>query len=266
MSERPLKPANLNPKRGKGEPFVLPPGVTSARFAEFLQRCRAICGSDNVIVVEAEDQLVDGSYYEPNKTHDMHHIVDKEYFVCSATIAPREVSEVQDMMRLCNEFEVPVWPVSIGRNTGYGGAAPRVPGSIVLDMGKHMNRVLEANADDAYVLLEPGVTFLGLYEYLQKHNLADKLWIDVSPYPSSTSLNSSYLGDHRLTRCKGSRLGGRIRFGQYHREGGWIHAVRRLVCSLFLFVFHGSDVYMLTDTLLRSLDDALRHGGYPAEW
>lgn len=61
--------------------------------------------------------------------------------MCSATISPRAVPEVQDMMRLCNEFEVPVWPVSIGRNTGYGGAAPRVPGSIVLELGKHMNRV-----------------------------------------------------------------------------------------------------------------------------
>lgn len=184
MSERPLKPANLNPNRGKDEPFVLPPGVTPTHFAKFLQRCRAICGPDNVKVVEAEEQLVDGSYYEPNMTHDMHHIVDKNYFVCSATISPRAVPEVQEMMRLCNEFEIPVWPVSIGRNTGYGGAAPRVPGSIVLELGKHMNRVLEVNSEDSYVLLEPGVTFLGLYEHLKQLNLHDKLWIDVSPYDS----------------------------------------------------------------------------------
>lgn len=84
------------------------------------------------------------------------------------------------MMRLCNEFEVPVWPVSIGRNTGYGGAAPRVPGSIVLELGKHMNRVLEVNAEDAYALVEPGVTFFALHEYLEKNNLKDRVWMDVS--------------------------------------------------------------------------------------
>lgn len=28
---------------------------------------------------------------------------------------------------------------------GYGGAAPRVPGSIVVDLGKRMNKVLEVN-------------------------------------------------------------------------------------------------------------------------
>ncbi|EEA25433.1 D-lactate dehydrogenase, putative [Talaromyces marneffei ATCC 18224] len=179
MSLPPLKPANLNPNKGKDEPFILPPNVTSAQFSKFLKRCREICGVENVQVVEAEEQLVDGSYYEPNKTHDMHHIVDRNYFVCSATISPRAVPEVQDMMRLCNEFEVPVWPVSIGRNTGYGGAAPRVPGSIVLELGKHMNRVLEVNAEDAYALVEPGVTFFALHEYLEKNNLKDKVWMDV---------------------------------------------------------------------------------------
>lgn len=130
-------------------------------------------------VIEREDQLVDGSYREPNKTHDMHHILDKTHFVCSATICTRDVPEVQAMMRLCNEFDVAVWPFSIGRNTGYGGAAPSVPRSICLNMGKHMNRVLEVNTKDAYALLEPGVTYQDLHDYLVKHNLRDKVWMDV---------------------------------------------------------------------------------------
>jgi hypothetical protein len=48
-----------------------------------------------------------------------------------------------------------------------------------IDMGKHMNRVLEVNEDDAYCLLEPGVTFQGLYDHLVSKGLEDKLWIDV---------------------------------------------------------------------------------------
>lgn len=81
-------------------------------------------------------------------------------------------------MRLCNEFEIPVWPFSVGRNVGYGGAAPRVPGSIGLDMGRNMRKVLEVNEDGAFAVVEPGVTFFDLHNYLVENNLRDKLWID----------------------------------------------------------------------------------------
>ena len=90
----------------------------------------------------------------------MYHVTPKEYFVSSAVVAPRGVSDVQAIMRLSNEFEIPVWPFSIGRNVGYGGSAPRVPGSIGLDMGRNMNRILEVNTDGAFAIVEPGVTFM----------------------------------------------------------------------------------------------------------
>ena len=103
------------------------------------------------------------------------------------------------IVRLANKISFPLWPISIGRNSGYGGSAPRVSGSIVIDMGKHMNKVLEVNVEGAYCLVEPGqysersfqlstcfliveckgVTFHGLYDYLVANNLRDKLWIDV---------------------------------------------------------------------------------------
>jgi FAD/FMN-containing dehydrogenase len=64
-------------------------------------------------------------------------------------------------------------------STGYGGAAPRVPGSIALELGKYMNKILEVNVEGAYALVEPGVTFFDLHEYLVKNNLRDQLWVDV---------------------------------------------------------------------------------------
>lgn len=179
--------------KNKGDPIVLPPGIDSARFQEFITRTRAIVGGEDVLVIESEDQLVDGTYKEPNNTHDMHHLVERTYFVCSATVYPHDVPQVQDMMRLCNEFDIPVWPISIGRNTGYGGAAPRVPGSICLVLGKHMNHVLEVNAEDAYALVEPGVTFFDLHDYMEKRNLREKVWLDVN------TLISSYCRLHGLT-------------------------------------------------------------------
>lgn len=90
----------------------------------------------------------------------MYPVTPKEYFVSSAVVSPRNVPDVQAIMRLCNEFEIPVWPFSIGRNVGYGDAAPRVPGSVGLDMGKNMAKILEVNVDGAFAFVEPGVTFM----------------------------------------------------------------------------------------------------------
>ena len=90
----------------------------------------------------------------------MYHVLSKDHFISSAVVAPRNVDEVQSIVRLCNEFDIPCWPFSIGRNVGYGGAAPRVSGSIGLDMGRNMQKVLEVNTDGAYAILEPGVTFM----------------------------------------------------------------------------------------------------------
>lgn len=42
-----------------------------------------------------------------------------------------------------------------------------------------MNKVLEVNEPGAFALVEPGVTYQGLYEHLQSLGLEDKLWIDT---------------------------------------------------------------------------------------
>ncbi|KAK5009516.1 hypothetical protein LTR28_000641 [Elasticomyces elasticus] len=112
------------------EPMKLPPGTSLHTFQTFIDRVIQCCGAENVSIISKCDKLVDGHYMNPCKGHDMHAIYDRDYFLASAVICPRDVPEVQMLMRLCNEFEVPAWPFSIGRNTGYGGAAPRVSGSV----------------------------------------------------------------------------------------------------------------------------------------
>lgn len=144
----------------------------------------------------------------------MFHIIGKEYFVASAVVAPRAVPEVQSIMRLCNDFEIPVWPFSIGRNVGYGGAAPRVPGSVGLDMGRNMNKILKVDVDGAYALIEPGVTFFDLHDYLVKNNLRDKLWIDTPDLGGGSVLGNTVergvgytpYGDHYMMHCKMIRI------------------------------------------------------------
>jgi FAD/FMN-containing dehydrogenase len=61
---------------------------------------------------------------------------------------------------------------------GYGGAAPRVRGAVVIDLGRRMNRILDIDPDDCTCLVEPGVTYFALYEEIQARGLKH-LWVDV---------------------------------------------------------------------------------------
>jgi FAD/FMN-containing dehydrogenase len=177
MGDFKFRPADA--PRASGEPFILPPKTDLPKFRAFLARVESIVDEANVQIIDSEDDISKEKYMDPSKAHDMFHILEKTHFISSAVVAPKNVADVQEIMKLANEYEVPVWPFSKGRNVGYGGAAPRVPGSVGIDMGRHMNKVLEVNAESAYALVEPGVSFFDLHEYLVKHNLRDKVWADV---------------------------------------------------------------------------------------
>ncbi len=58
----------------------------------------------------------------------------------------------------------------LNHDNRYGGAAPVVKGSVVLDLHL-MNKIIEVNEQYAYAIVEPGVTFLDLYAYIQEHKL-----------------------------------------------------------------------------------------------
>ena len=91
---------------------------------------------------------------------------------------------------------------------GYGGAAPRLRGSIVVDMGARMNRVLDVNDRDCTCLLEPGVSYFALYDYLQENGFKH-LWIDNpdlgggSVVGNALDRGSGYTpyGDHFSMHC-----------------------------------------------------------------
>ncbi|MDX1563011.1 MAG: FAD-dependent oxidoreductase, partial [Gammaproteobacteria bacterium] len=68
-----------------------------------------------------------------------------------------------------------LYPISTGRNLAYGGSAPVHSGSVVLDL-KRMNRVLEVDERNAYALVEPGVSYFDLYNYIQERGI--DVWID----------------------------------------------------------------------------------------
>ncbi|KIH92527.1 hypothetical protein SPBR_02501 [Sporothrix brasiliensis 5110] len=157
---------------------ALPVGVTAETFQTAMADLRArLGGSEHVDIVD--QALKDGWYMEHPNTHDMMTILDDEEFVASAVVYPGSTEDVQTVVRWANQYLIPIFPISMGRNLGYGGAAPRVRGSVVVDLGRRMRAILDINADDFTCLVEPGVSFYALHEAIQARGLGDTLWVDV---------------------------------------------------------------------------------------
>ncbi|KAH7142102.1 vanillyl-alcohol oxidase [Dactylonectria macrodidyma] len=91
-------------------------------------------------------------------------------------VRPRTVEEVQETIRAANQFHIPLWTVSRGKNLGYGGTSAILEGSVTLDLHR-MNQIIEINEDHAYAIVEPGVSFFDLFQEVQRRNL--KLWTSV---------------------------------------------------------------------------------------
>jgi 4-cresol dehydrogenase (hydroxylating) len=161
----------------------VPPGVSEQNFERALSRFRSVVGADWVFTSD-EDVALYRDAYSPLWS-------EPEEKVASAAVAPDSAEQVQEIVKIANEFRIPLYPISTGRNLGYGGSAPVLSGSVVLDL-KRMNRILEVDERNAYALVEPGVSYFDLYRYIQERGL--KLWIDC-PDPGWGSVIGNAL-DH----------------------------------------------------------------------
>jgi 4-cresol dehydrogenase (hydroxylating) len=179
------------------KPGVLPPNVTAAAFSAAIAKFRTILGEDNVLVTP-ERVAPYAKIFVPDA--DALHLP-------SAALMPISVEQIQQIMGVCNEYKVPIWPVSTGHNIGYGEAAPAKPGTLVLDL-KRMNRIIDIDADLCTALVEPGVTYQQMLDHIEAHNLP--LWVDlptigpiVGPVGNTLDRGVGYTpyGDHFLMSC-----------------------------------------------------------------
>jgi len=89
---------------------------------------------------------------------------------------PSTIAEVQQIVRLCYQFEVPV--VARGAGTGLsGGAMPHAEG-LLLGLAK-FNRILSVDEQNLLARVEPGVTNLAISEHVEEMDLY------YAPDPSS---------------------------------------------------------------------------------
>ena len=178
--------------------MALPPGLTEAQFGAALREFGEVVGAEWVF---SDEQYLE-SYRDPFTPLRN---TEREA-LASAAVGPKSVEEVQGVLAVANDYGIPLWVISTGKNFGYGGPAGVVPGAVTLDL-KRMNRIIEVNEDHGYAVVEPGVSYFDLYRYIQQRGL--RLWID-NPEPGWGSVIGNTLergtgytpfGDHVEMQC-----------------------------------------------------------------
>ncbi len=125
----------------------------------------------------------------------------------SAFVYPGSVQEIQEIVKIANEFKLPLWTCSKGKNWGYGSATPVLEGSLMLVL-ERMNKIITVDDKLAYAVVEPGVTYRQLHTYLKEQNI--RLWLDATDGPADGSVIGNALergvgetpyGDHFENLC-----------------------------------------------------------------
>jgi len=147
--------------------MAIPPGVSNRDWQTALRQFTEAVGASWVLTSDEDIGLYRDAYSplwgEPEER------------LVSAAVAPDTTEQVSAVVRVANRFRIPIYPVSTGKNLGYGGSAPNLSGSVVIDL-KRMNRVIEVDDRRHFAIVEPGVAYFDLYRYIQERGL--KVWID----------------------------------------------------------------------------------------
>ncbi len=123
--------------------------VTTAALAD---RLRRVLGAENVLGAHSELLVYecDGFVIEKN---------------CPDIVAfPRHTEDVVEIVRLCNEFDVPFLPRGAGTSLA-GGCLP-VGGGVMIVLTR-MKQILEINLRDRYAVVQPGVVNVWLTNALK---------------------------------------------------------------------------------------------------
>jgi glycolate oxidase len=115
--------------------------------------------------------IVTDENYEDSKTERLVYSYDSTPNLQSmpeAVVSPRNTKEVSEILKICNEFNIPIVPRGSGTNL-CGGTCP-IEGGIVLLL-KHMNKILEIDEENLTITVQPGVITLDLMNAVESKGL-----------------------------------------------------------------------------------------------
>ncbi len=102
-------------------------------------------------------------------------------------VRPRTAEEVQKLVRLANETNTPLVPVSSGPPHFRGDTVPGIGGSIIVDLSG-MRKVIFVDRPRRVAMVEPGVTFGDLIPQVKKEGL--RLNMPLLPRKSKSVVGS----------------------------------------------------------------------------
>ncbi|MFT4412298.1 glycolate oxidase subunit GlcD [Fredinandcohnia humi] len=98
-----------------------------------------------------------------------------------AVIAPRNREEISQIIKICNEYNIPIVPRGSGTNL-CAGTCPTEGGLVLLF--KHMNKILEVDEENLTVTVQPGVITLDMTKAVEAKGLF------YPPDPSSMKIST----------------------------------------------------------------------------
>ena len=124
-----------------------------------------------------------------------------------AFIYPGNADEIKQILAIANEHTLPLWPCSRGKNWGYGSATA-VRDDTVVVMLDRLNKIIHVDPELAYAVVEPGVTYRQIHQYLRDHNI-NLICDSIDGTPDASVLGNALerghggtnYGDHFANLC-----------------------------------------------------------------
>ena len=137
---------------------------TSSLSTDVLDEIQRIVGSDGLV-----------SEPERLRTYESDGLTNYQV-TPGAVVLPRSTAQVQGVVRVCHEHDIPF--VARGHGTGLSGGALPVEQGVVISLAR-MNRVVSVDYENARIVVEPGVINLHVTQHVAPHGFY------YAPDPSS---------------------------------------------------------------------------------
>jgi len=82
-------------------------------------------------------------------------------------IKPSGKDQIVTILNIANEFKIPLYPISQGKNWGYGSTVPPREGAVVLSI-QRLNKISDFDHEHGIITVESGVTFQQVQNFLKE--------------------------------------------------------------------------------------------------